>query len=546
MRSLKIINSSILYNRLITQLKSSLLVICDENFTQTTRPHALKKFSSLVRHNPAATEFFSKRRENSIAINRSDIWSGSRNFTQNPVFRHGRCEQKQSQYRNFYTYSHEPFHPLKREPKWQTADEAVAIVKSGDVVFIHGAAATPLLLVDALTRHGITNKLADVTVCHIHTEGEAPYTKPECDGIFRSSSFFIGANCRKAINAGRADYTPIFLSDIPLLFHRKIINIDVALVQVSPPDKHGFCSLGTSVDCARAAIQNAKYIIGQVNPCMPRTFGDGVVHKSHFDCMVDGLASLPEHKPKQRSDVENTIGKLIADNLVVDGATLQTGIGNIPDAVLASLMNHKDLGIHSEMFSDGVVDLVEAGCVTNTYKVTHPGKITGSFLVGTRKLFDFVDNNPFVVMCDVSFVNSVPVIAQNPKVTAINSCIEIDLTGQVVSDSIGTKLYSGVGGQVDFIRGAAVGRDGLGKPILAMPSTTSRGESKIVPFVKQGGGVVTSRAHVHYVITEYGIAYLFGKNLRQRAYELIAIAHPDHREALERAAYERLSCMPSP
>jgi len=413
-------------------------------------------------------------------------------------------------------------------------------------VFLHGAAATPRLLVQAMTRHGLGAGLRDVTVCHIHTDGEAEYTKPECEGIFRSLSFFIGANCRQAVNEGRGDYVPIFLSEIPMLFHRGIVNIDVALVQVSPPDKHGFCSLGTSVDVARAAIQNSKYIIGQVNPCMPRTFGDGIVHKSHFDTMVDGLTPLPERTPHPRSPVENAIGNLIAEELVSDGATLQMGIGNIPDAVLAALSGHKDLGIHSEMFSDGVVDLVEAGCVTNTFKSTHPGKITGSFLVGTRRLFDFVDNNPSVVMCDVSFVNSVPIIAQNPKVTAINSCIEVDITGQVVSDSIGNRMYSGVGGQVDFIRGAAVCRDGLGKPILAMPSVTSRGESKIVPYLKKGGGVVTSRANAHYVITEHGIAYLFGKSLRQRAYDLIRIAHPDHRETLEKAAFERLQCMPSP
>ncbi|KAK7019663.1 hypothetical protein SK128_008263 [Halocaridina rubra] len=530
--------------------------------------------------------------------------------------------------RTYYTYSHEPFHPLKRAPIWQSAEEAVSVVKSGDVVFIHGAAATPLKLVKALTEHGKKSQLTGVTVCHIHTEGPASYAQPDCEGkkyndishisplgIFRSNSFFIGANCREAVNDGRGDFVPIFLSEIPILFHRNYVNIDVALVQnmdgqmkenetlreqirsleeankaqgqerkelekrikklegeksqlesrlskqedknkqlndnlkeldVSPPDKHGFCSLGTSVDCARAAVQNAKYIIGQVNPCMPRTFGDGVIHKSHFDAMVDGIENLPEHKPKARSDVENQIGKLIADNLVVNGATIQMGIGNIPDAVLASLKNHKDLGIHSEMFSDGVVDLVEAGCITNTHKSFQPGKIVGSFIVGTRRLFDFVDNNPFVTMCDVAVVNSIPVIASNPKVTAINSCIEVDLTGQVVSDSIGTKMYSGVGGQVDFIRAAAVCRDGLGKPILAMPSTTSRGDSKIVPFLKQGGGVVTTRAHLHYLVTEWGIANLFGKNLRQRAYELIQIAHPDHRESLEKAAFERLKCMPSP
>ncbi|XP_045107334.1 4-hydroxybutyrate coenzyme A transferase-like [Portunus trituberculatus] len=448
--------------------------------------------------------------------------------------------------RTYYTYSSEPFHPLKRAPAWRSAEEAVSVIKSGDVVFIHGAAATPLKLVQAMTEHGKRAGLKDVSVCHIHTEGPAHYTDPSCEGIFRSNSFFIGSNCRQAINDGRADYVPIFLSEIPLLFHKHIINIDVALVQVSPPDKHGFCSLGTSVDCARAAVQNAKYIIGQVNPCMPRTFGDGVIHKSHFDAMVDGLDNLPEHCPKPRSEVENEIGRLIAEELVDNGATLQMGIGNIPDAVLASLKGHKDLGVHSEMFSDGVVDLVEAGCVTNTHKFYHPGKITGSFLVGTRRLFDFVDNNPFVVMCDVSFVNNIPVIAKNPRMTAINSCIEVDLTGQVVSDSIGTRMYSGVGGQVDFIRGAAVGRDGLGKPILAMPSTTSRGESKIVPFLKQGGGVVTTRAHIHYLVTEWGIAFLFGKNLRQRAFHLINIAHPDHREALEKASFERLKCMPSP
>ncbi|XP_064099010.1 4-hydroxybutyrate coenzyme A transferase-like [Macrobrachium nipponense] len=447
--------------------------------------------------------------------------------------------------RTYYSYSHEPFHPLKRAPVWTSAAEAVSVIKSGDVVFVHGAAATPLKLVKAMTEHGKSSQLKDVTVCHIHTEGPALYAQPDCEGIFRANSFFIGSNCRKTVNDGRGDFVPIFLSEIPILFHREIIKIDVALVQVSPPDKHGFCSLGTSVDCARAAVQNAKYIIGQVNPCMPRTFGDGVIHKSHFDAMVDGIENLPEHKPKERSEVDNQIGKLIADNLVVNGATLQMGIGNIPDAVLASLKGHKDLGIHSEMFSDGVVDLTEAGCITNAHKTFQPGKIVGSFIVGTRRLFDFVDNNPFVTMCDVSFVNNIPIIAENPKVTAINSCIEVDLTGQVVSDSIGTRMYSGVGGQVDFLRGAAVCRDGLGKPILAMPSVTSRGESKIVPFLKQGGGVVTTRAHVHYLVTEWGIAYLFGKNLRQRAAALIQIAHPDHRESLEKAAFERLKCMPS-
>ncbi|CAD5124898.1 DgyrCDS13149 [Dimorphilus gyrociliatus] len=452
-----------------------------------------------------------------------------------------------NQQRSFYLYSPEPFHPIPgKEPKWMSAEEAVSTVTSGHKIFIHGCAATPVDLVNALAKHGKDSKIKDVEVIHIHTEGPATYTKPEYEGIFRSNSLFIGGNCREAVNSGRADFTPIFLSEIPHLFRRKIINLDVAIIQVSPPDKHGFCSLGPSVDCTRAAIQNAKHIIAQVNPKMPRTFGDGILHMSHCDAMVESEADLPElpnHKP---SAVEEKIGSLIADNLVADGATLQMGIGSIPDAVLAKLKDHRDLGVHSEMFSDGVVDLVECGAITNAKKTVQTGKIVGGFVLGTRRLYDFLDDNPFVVMCDISFVNYSPVIAQNPKVTAINSCIEVDLTGQVVSDSIGTRMYSGVGGQVDFIRGAAIGHDGLGKPILAMPSETARGESKIVPFLKEGGGVVTTRAHVHYIVTEYGIAHLFGKNLRQRAYELIRIAHPDHRQALEEAAFERLRCMPSP
>ncbi|GIY33493.1 4-hydroxybutyrate coenzyme A transferase [Caerostris extrusa] len=404
-----------------------------------------------------------------------------------------------------------------------------------DTVFVQGAAATPRVLVPALAEHGKKSNLKNVTVCHIHTEGAAEYNKPEFQGIFRSNSFFVGANSREAINAGRADFVPVFLSEIPLLFHKKIVPVDVALVQITPADAHGYCSLGTSVDCTRAALQHAKYVIGQVNPRLPRTFGDATIHVSHFNALVEGERDLPEHKPDILTDVELSIGKQIADNLVDNGATLQMGIGSIPDAVLASLENHKDLGIHSEMFSDGVVDLVNKGCINNKYKAVYKGKIVGSFTIGTRKLFDFMDNNPFVDN-----------IAINPKMTAINSCIEVDLTGQVCSDSIGTRIYSGVGGQIDFLRGAAMGKDGLGKPILAMPSCTSKGESKIVPFIKQGGGVVTSRSHIHYLVTEHGIASLFGMNIRQRAYHLIQVAHPKHREALEKAAFERLKCMPSP
>lgn len=449
--------------------------------------------------------------------------------------------------RCLYMYSPEPFHPIPdREPKWTTAEEAVQVLTSGMKVFVHGCAATPLVLLEAAAKHGIAARLRDVEMIHIHTEGPGICVQPEYKGIFRSNSLFIGANCRKAVSEGRADFTPIFLGEVPLLFRRKIINLDAALIQVSPPDEHGFCTLGPSVDTARAAIQNARYIIGQVNKFMPRTFGDGVIHVSHFDAMVKADNPLPETHLTEATPVETKIGQLIADNLVQDGATLQMGIGSIPDSVLTKLTNHRDLGIHSEMFSDGIVELVEAGVVTNARKVIQTGKIVGGFAFGTKRLYDFMNNNPFVVMCDISFVNQVAIVAQNPKVTAINSCIEVDLTGQVCADSIGTRMYSGVGGQIDFMRGAALGTDGLGKPILAMPSATSKGESKIVPILKQGAGVVTTRAHVHYMVTEYGIAHLFGKNLRQRAYELIRIAHPDHREALEKAAFDRLKVMPSP
>lgn len=427
-----------------------------------------------------------------------------------------------------------------------SAEQAVSVVASGNRVFVHGCAATPMLLLDAMAKHGQLNKLKNIETIHIHTEGVLPHLKPECKEIFRDNSLFIGANCRLAVGEGRADATPIFLGEIPLLFRRKILSLEVALITVTPPDEHGFCSLGSSVDVARSAVQNAKYIIAQVNANFPRTFGDGVIHMSHLDAMVDGTMPLPEAKEKPASAVEEQIGKLIAENLVVDGATLQMGIGSIPDAVLSKLKNHRDLGIHSEMYSDGILPLVQCGAITNAKKKIQTGKIVGSFAYGSKKLYQFMNNNPLIVMCDIAFVNSEAVICQNPKVTAINSCIEVDLAGQVVSDSIGTKLFSGFGGQVDFIRGAALSLDGEGKPILAMPSTTNKNESKIVPYIKKGAGVVTSRAHAHYIVTEHGIAFLFGKTYRQRAYELIKIAHPDHREALEKAAFERLKCMPSP
>ncbi|XP_046384402.1 4-hydroxybutyrate coenzyme A transferase [Ischnura elegans] len=446
--------------------------------------------------------------------------------------------------RSFYTYTPEPSQPLDRQPEWLSADEAVKVIKSGDTVFIQGAAATPIELVSAMTNFGKANGLKDITVCHMHTEGAAPYTDPECEGIFRSLSLFMAANVRKPVAEGRSDCVPIFLQDIPKLFYQKVLRPDVALIQVSPPDQHGYCSLGTSVDCVKAALRNSKKIIALVNEKMPRTFGDAIIHSSHFDAAVRVDVPLPSHGGKPPSDVEARIGQLIAENLVDDGATLQMGIGNIPDAVLSQLKNHKDLGIHSEMFADGIVELVARGAITNRFKKAHRGRIVGSFLIGSQKLYDFVNNNPFIEMLEIDYVNNTHVVSLQPRMTAINSCIEVDLTGQICADSIGPRMYSGFGGQVDFIRGAAEGVDGKGKPIIALPSVTKNGQSKISPFLKLGAGVVTTRAHAHYVVTEHGIAYLFGKTLRQRAHELINVAHPDHREALEKAAFERLKTMP--
>lgn len=448
--------------------------------------------------------------------------------------------------RSYFTYSNQISQPLDRTPPYLEAREAVSCIKSGDTVFVQGAAATPNILLEAMAAHGKENNLKDITVIHMHTEGPAYYAQPEYAHIFRSKSTFMGGNVRKAVAEGRADSIPIFLHEIPLLFRRGLIPIDVALIQSAPIDCHGYGSLGTSVDCVRAACENSKKIVAQVNKQMPRTFGDAIIHEGHFDYAVNVDTPLSIHPHRKMSPQEEAIGKWIAENLVEDGATLQMGIGNIPDAVLAQLHNHKDLGIHSEMFAGGVVDLVKKGCVTNDKKIIHRGRIVGSFLVGTKELYDFVDNNPFIEMLEINYVNDTKIVSQNPKMTAINSCIEVDLTGQICSDSIGTRMYSGFGGQVDFIRGAAEGFDGRGKPIIALPSTTNKGESKIVPTLKVGAGVVTSRAHVHYVCTEFGIANLFGKSLRQRAWGLIQISHPDHREALEKAAFERLKTMPSP
>jgi acyl-CoA hydrolase len=414
------------------------------------------------------------------------------------------------------------------------AIEAVSGIVSGERVFVHGVAAAPQVLIDALTSRA--GDLRNVEIVHLHTEGRASYAEPQYAESFSVNAFFVGGNVRNSVNEGRADYIPVFLSEIPALFRRGVLPVDVALVHLSPPDKHGFCSLGVSVDIARAAVDSAKVVIAQINPQMPRTIGDALVHVSEIDRSIYVDEPLYEVAPPRLSDADRAIGRHIAE-LIENGATLQMGIGSIPNAVLASLGSHKDLGVHTEMFSDGLIDLVEKGIVNGHRKVKHPGKIVAGFVMGTRRLYDFVDDNPQVLMLDIGYVNDTSVIRRNPKVTAINSAIEVDLTGQVCADSIGTRQYSGVGGQMDFIRGASLSEGG--KPIIALQSVTSRGESKIVPFLKQGAGVVTTRAHVHYIVTEYGVAYLYGKNLRQRAAELIRIAHPDHRETLERSAHDR-------
>jgi len=415
-----------------------------------------------------------------------------------------------------------------------TAEKAVKSINSGDNVFIHTAAATPQKLVLAMSeRH---NELSDVQIYHLHTEGPAPYANPDYLKSFKTHSFFVGANVRSAVQTGAADYIPIFLSEVPYLFNNGILSLDVALIQVSPPDKHGYCSMGVSVDASRAAVLHADTVIAQLNPNMPRTHGDGIIHSSQISYAIEVDEPIHKIRPPELTDKELAIGRNCA-NLIEDGATLQMGIGSIPDAVLASLSNHKNLGVHTEMFSDGIIPLIESGVVNNSEKRVHPGKVVGSFTVGTRKLYDFMDDNPLIAMLDCAYVNDTAVIRRNPKVTAINSAIEIDLTGQVCADSIGTKQYSGVGGQMDFIRGASLSKGG--KPIIALPSTTNKGISRIVPYLKQGAGVVTTRAHVHYVVTENGVANLYGKGLKERAIELIKIAHPDHREDLEKEARSR-------
>jgi acyl-CoA hydrolase len=393
---------------------------------------------------------------------------------------------------------------------------------------------TPNLLINALCeRHAA---LKDIEIIQIHTEGAALYTQEPYNKAFKLNSCFVGSNVRNAVNEGNGDYIPIFLSEIHLLFRRAILPIDVAFIQVSPPDQHGYCSLGTSVDITLPAVETAKIVIAQINVHVPRTHGDGIIHLRDIDYAVQGDSPLPLSGSAVITDIEARIGIHVA-NLIEDGATLQLGIGNIPNAVLRNLGNHQRLGIHTEMFSDGILPLVESGVITGEEKVVKKGKIVTCFAVGSQKLYDFVDDNPLVHFKEAAYTNDTAIIRRNPKVTAINSAIEIDLTGQVCADTIGNRQYSGVGGQMDFIRGASLSQGG--KPIFAMPAATANGISKITPYLKEGAGITTTRAHVHYVVTEYGVTNLFGKNLKQRAQALISIAHPQFREQLEREAFIR-------
>ncbi len=416
------------------------------------------------------------------------------------------------------------------------AETAVSMIESGNRVYLSGNAAAPYALMEALA--GRAGELQDVELVHVLLMGNDPLSTPEMRRSFRHNSLFVGPADRKAVNEGRADYVPVHLHQIPRLFYEGMLPIDVAMVSVSPPDEHGFMSFGVEDLATKAAVETAKRVIVQINHHMPRTLGDCFVHVSRADAIVEVEKDLPQLPRKPFTEVEQRIGEFIAD-LIRDGDTLQLGIGGIPDAVLKALSGYKhNIGIHTEMVSDGVMEGIESGMITGANKTLHPGKVVATFILGSKALYDFVDDNPVFEMHPVDYTNNPFVIAKNDRMVAINSAIEIDLTGQVCSDSIGTYIYSGFGGQVDFIRGAAAAR--AGKPIIAVPSTAKKGTvSRIVPMLKEGAGVVTSRADVHYIVTEYGVARLYGKNLKERARELIRIAAPGFRDELTYAAKKR-------
>jgi acyl-CoA hydrolase len=413
-----------------------------------------------------------------------------------------------------------------------SAAEAVAGIRSGEQVYVHCAAATPSVLLDALVARA--PELEDVGMIHLHTEGPGPHLAPEMASHFRHRALFVGPNARAAVNDGRADYVPVFLSEVPALFDRGALPLDAVLVNATRPDRHGFCSLGVSVEAIHAAIRAARTVIVQLNAAMPRTFGDSIVHVDQIDYGVEVDVPPYVHPNGAIGEIEGRIGQFVAE-LVPNGATVQLGIGAIPAATAMALINHRDLGIHTEMFTDPVVDLVERGVVTGARKERNRGKIVAAFVMGTQRLYEFVDDNPMVEMRSVDFTNDTHVIRSFRGMTAINSAIEVDLSGQVVADSIGSRIYSGVGGQMDFMRGAALAAEG--RAIIALPSTAAGGTvSRITATLASGSGVVTTRAHVRTIVTEWGVAELFGRSLRERAAALIAIAHPDHRDRLRSEA----------
>lgn len=420
-------------------------------------------------------------------------------------------------------------------PHYVSPKEALAVIQSNQRIYIHGSAHTPTYLLKHLAAEA--HRLQNVEIVSISVYGDLQIDKPEFKNHFSFNSLFVSASVRNAVKEGYADYVPVFLSEIPELFKQNILPIDVAIVQVSAPDIHGYCSLGVSVDIARSAVNTAKILIAQVNPHAPRTHGDGLIHSSRFHAMVYCEDALHEANFGEKvGQNELKIGGYIAE-MIEDKSTIQMGIGAIPDAVLRCLHNHKNLGVHTEMCSDGIIELIEKDVVTNKYKNIHPNKTVSSFALGSKKLYSYINDNPAFAFLDIEYVNDPHVIRRNDKMISINSAIEIDITGQACADSIGTYQFSGVGGQMDFMRGAALSIGG--KPIIAIPSRTAKGVARIVPTLKPGAGVVTTRAHMHYVVTEYGVAYLFGKNLRQRAKALINIAHPGDREMLEACCVER-------
>ena len=425
---------------------------------------------------------------------------------------------------------------MGKQIKFVSAAEAVRVIKSGDHIHLSSVASAPQCLIKAMCDRGRNKEFRDVHIHHLHTEGPAPYADPEFLGIFQLDSFFVGGNARKVTQSGYADYIPVFLSETQKLYRCGALPCNVAMIQVSTPDEHGYVSLGTSVDATLAAVECAEHVIAVVNKYVPRAFGDAFIHINEIDIFVADDQPLEEAHFTEPTDVECAIGRNCAA-LIEDGACLQMGIGAIPNAVLSQLTGHKDLGVHTEMFADGVLELVEKGVITGRRKNIDKGKLVSTFLMGSQRVYDFINNNPSVAMMDVAYTNDPFIIAKNDKVTAINSALQIDLTGQVCADSLGTTFYSGVGGQVDFIYGAS--RSEGGKAIIAMPSVTNKGISKIANVLTPGSGVITTRAHIHWFVTEYGAVNLYGKSMQERARLIISIAHPDHREALEKEAFER-------